>query len=322
MLFDGIAIALAFIFVALGALRGTLAGFLRVVTLACAYLAGYLAGSKVAPVVALVAGTSKLVAALALATFAFAVVYAIGAIISALVIRYERDHRADRPRSAYDRFGGACFGALQAGLALLLLAVLGSVLDAAYRMGLPQGMDQSGSFLVGSTRRVVASGLGAAMGDGPASKFVVKLVGDPGRALQSAQQLLAGPRFAALQGDALFWELLAHGNVDDALARTSFFQLMHDDATRATLADLGVVPEAARRDPQAFRAAMRTSLTAAAPRIRAIRDDPAIARLAADPEVQIALAQGDSVALLSHPEMRALVDRVLRAYENGGGASP
>jgi len=39
---------------------------------ACAYLAGYLAGAKVALVVALVAGTSKLVAALALGTVAFA----------------------------------------------------------------------------------------------------------------------------------------------------------------------------------------------------------------------------------------------------------
>ncbi len=322
MLFDGIAVALALTFVALGAFRGTLAGFLRVATLACAYLAGYLAATRVAKVVALLAGTSKLVAALALGGAAFSVVYLMGAIISALVIRYEREHRADQPRGGYDRFGGACFGALQAGLALLLLAVLGSVLDAAYRMGLPQGLDQSGSFLVASTRRVVASGIGAAMGDGPGSKLAVQLVADPGRALQSAQQLLAGPRFEALQGDAIFWDLLARGAIDAALARTSFFQLMHDDATRASLADLGVVPETARSDPEAFRASMRASLTAAAPRIRAIRDDPAIAELAADPDVQEALGSGNGIALLSHPQMRALVDRVLRAYEDGGPAAP
>jgi uncharacterized membrane protein required for colicin V production len=322
VLFDAIAIALAVVFIAVGAFRGTLAGFLRVATLACAYLAGYLAATKVAVLVALLAGTSKLLAALALGSAAFGIVYVMGAIVSALVIRYERDHRADRPRSGYDRFGGACFGALQAGLALLLLAVLGSVLDAGYRMGLPQGMDQSGSFLVGSTRRIVASGIGAAMGDGPGSKLAVQLVADPGHALQSAQQLLAGPRFEALQADSLFWDLLGRGEVDAALARTSFFQLMHDDATRATLTDLGVVPEAARSDPQAFRAAMRASLTAAAPRIRAIRNDPAIAQLAADPEVQQALGSGNGIALLSHPQMRALVDRVLRAYEDGGPAAP
>ena len=175
---------------------------------------------------------------------------------------------------------------LQAGLALLMLAVLGGVLDAAYRMGLPQGMDQSGSFLVGSTRTIVASGLGAAMGGGPGATLTAKLVADPGRALQSAKQLLAGPRFSALQADGEFWELVTDGHIDAALGRTSFFQLMHDDATRTTLADLGVVPEAARSDPQAFKASLRASLAAAAPRIRAIRDDPAIAELAADPEVQ------------------------------------
>lgn len=322
MLFDGIALALAAIFIALGAFRGTLTGFLRVATLACAYLAGYLAATHLAKVAALLAGTSKLAAALMLGTAAFALVYLMGAVLSAVLIRIEHDRRADRPRSGYDRAGGACFGVLQAGLALLLLAVLGSVLDAAYRMGLPQGMDQSGSFLVGNTRRVVATGIGAALGDGPGAKLAVKLVGDPGRALQSAQQLLAGPRFAALQEDPLFWDLLSRGQVDAALARTSFFQLMHDDATRATLADLGLVPEAARGDPQAFRASMRASLTAAAPRIRAIRDDPAIAQLAADPQVQEALANGNSMTLLAHPQMRELIDRALRDYEDAGPAAP
>jgi hypothetical protein len=322
VLFDSIAVVLALIFIALGAFRGTLAGFLRVATVACAYLAGYFAASKLSTVVALLAGMSKLGVAALLGSAAFAVVYLMGAVLSAVLIRVERERRADRPRSGYDRAGGACFGALQAGLALLLLAVLGSVLDAAYRMGLPQGMDQSGSFLVGSTRQVVASGIGAAMGDGPGSKLAVKLVADPGRALQSAQQLLAGPRFAALQADPLFWDLLSSGQIDAALARTSFFQLMHDDATRASMADLGLVPDEARSDPQAFRASMRDSLTAAAPRIRAIRNDPAIAELAADPDVQAALDSGDSLALLSHPQMRSLIDRVMRAAEDGTSAAP
>jgi Colicin V production protein len=322
VLFDAIAVALAAVFIALGAFRGTLAGFLRVATLACAYLAGYLAASKLAGVAALLAGCSKLLAAFALGSAAFGVAYLMGAVLSAVLIRLERERRSEAPRGLYDRLGGAFFGALQGGLALLLLAVLGGLLDAAYRMGLPQGMDQSGSFLVGSTRTVVASGLGAAMGDGPGAKLTAKLVADPGRAVQSVQQLLAGPRFAALQADGQFWELLTDGKVDAAIARTSFFQLMHDDATRATLADLGLVPEDARADPQAFRASMRASLVAAAPRIRAVRDDPAIAELAADPEVQAALESGDAVTLLAHPQMRSLVDRVLRTYEDAAPAAP
>lgn len=315
MLFDAIALGLAVLFIGLGAFRGTLAGFLRVATLASAYVSGYLAATRLGAVAALLAGSSRLGASVILGSGAFLAVYLVGSIVSALLIRAERERRADEPRGAYDRFGGACFGALQAGLALLLLAVLGSVLDAAYRAGLPQGMDQSGSFLIGSTRRVVASGIGAALGDGPGAKLAVKLVADPGQALQSAQQLLAGPRFAKLQEDSLFWKMLADGDLDAALARTSFFQLMHDEETRAKLADLGVVPEEARGDPQAFRASLRASLASAAPRIRAIRDDPALAELASDPEIQRAVASGNGVALLAHPQLRALIDRVLRDYE-------
>ncbi|MFI5317893.1 MAG: hypothetical protein ACHQ6T_19510, partial [Myxococcota bacterium] len=171
------------------------------------------------------------------------------------------------------------------------------------------------SFLIGSTRRAVATGIGAALGDGPGAQLAAKLVADPGQALLSAQQLLAGPRFLRLQEDSVFWELLADGDLDGALARNSFFQLMHDDETRAKLADLGLVPEDARRDPQAFQSSIRASLRTAAPRIRAIRADPALAELAANPEIQNAVASGNGVALLAQPQMRALIDRVLRDVE-------
>jgi hypothetical protein len=238
------------------------------------------------------------------------------------LIRVERDRRADRPRSGYDRFGGACFGAFQACLSLLMLAVLGSVLDAAYRVGLPAGMDQSHSFLVASTRRVVAEGLGATLGDGPGAKLAVKLVSDPGETLRSTQQLLAGPRFSGLQNDSLFWELLTAGQVDAAMGRPSFFQLMHDEPTRQAMADLGLVPEEARSDPNAFRSALRGTLFAAAPRIRAIRNDPAISELANDPEVQQAIDDGNAVGLLSHPQMRELLDRAMRDYEAAEAAAP
>ena len=163
---------------------------------------------------------------------------------------------------------------------------------------------------------VVANGLGRVLGDGPGSQLAVKLVANPGDALGSLRQLLASPPFARLQQDSEFWEMLGSGDVDLALGRTSFFQLMHDDATRARLADLGLVPEAARSDPNAFRTALRTTLEAAAPRIRAIRSDPAITQLASDPEVQHALDGGNGMALLAHPGFRELLDRIMRDYEN------
>jgi uncharacterized membrane protein required for colicin V production len=316
VVFDAVGLAILISFVALGAFRGTFAGFLRVATVAAAYASGFLAATRLGKVAALLSGSSRLIAAMLVGAAVFAFVYLAGSVVSALLIRWERERRADHPRGAFDRFGGACFGGLQAALALLLLAVLGSVLDAAYRAGLPQGIDASHSLLVGSTRVVVASGLGRVLGDGPGSQLAVKLVANPGDALSSLRQLLASPPFARLQKDGDFWELLGTGEVDGALARTSFFQLMHDDATRAQLADLGLVPEAARADPNAFRAALRDTLGAAAPRIQAIRSDPEVAQLASDPQVRSALDGGNGIALLAHPGFRTLVDRVMRDYED------
>jgi uncharacterized membrane protein required for colicin V production len=324
VLFDLIAVAVLAVFVALGAFRGTLAGFLRVATVGLAYLSAFFAATKLGVVVAVLTGFSHLGAAALLGSGVFLFVYVAGSVISMLLIRAERDHRADIPRGAYDRFGGACFGALQAGLAILLLAVFGSVLDAAYRAGLPQGVDQSNSYLIASTRRVVARGVGAALGDGPGAKLAMRLVADPGQALVSAKQLLAGPRFAALQQDVVFWDLASSGelSIDNALNRRSFLELMYDDSTRAQMADLGLVPEAARNDPQAFRASLRTSLAQAGPRIRAIRSDPALAELAQDPEVQSALQSGNGVSLFAHPAFRQLIDRAMKDYERAGAPIP
>ena len=316
MVFDAVGLAILIALVALGAFRGAFAGFLRVANVAAAYAAGFLAATRLGKVVAILSGSSHVIAAMLLGAGVFAFVYVAGAVVSALLIRWERERRADHPRGALDRFGGACFGGLQAALALLLLAVLGSVLDAAYRAGLPQGIDASHSLLVGSTRVVVADGLGRLLGDGPGSQLAVKLVANPGDALGSLRELLGSPPFARLQQDSEFWELIGDANVDGALGRTSFFQLMHDDGTRARLADLGLVPEAARSDPNAFRAALRDTLSAAAPRIHAIRSDPEIAQLASDPQVQSAFSGGNGIALLAHPGFRELLDRALRDYED------
>jgi colicin V production protein len=316
VLFDAIGLTVALLFLGLGAARGALAGFLRLATVVCAYLAGYLVASHLGRVVALLTGMPRLAVSAGLGMVAFTLVYLVGAIVSTLLIRAERERRDEAPRGSYDRIGGACFGMVQAGVALLLLAVLGSVLDAAYRAGLPQGIDASDSFLVASTRRVVAAGVESALGDSPGAKLAVKLIGEPGPALLALQQLLSGPRFAELQSDPLFWEWVGDGQVDRALTRDSFAALMRDDATRAGLADLGLVPEAARKDPEAFRAAMRTTLEGAAPRIRAIRNDPAIARLAQDPEVRRAIDSGNHAALLANPQVRALISRMLRDFDS------
>ena len=69
------------------------------------------------------------------------------------------------------------------------------------------------------------------------------------------------------------------------------------------------VPPAAS-EPAAFREAAGHTLHQLGPRLRALRNDPALQELMADPEVQSALQSGDTLALLSHPGFRQLVASV------------
>jgi uncharacterized membrane protein required for colicin V production len=323
MLFDLLALGILAVFVALGAYRGALAGFLRVATLFCAYAAGLFVAAKLASLIALFTGASRLACGALAGTGAFLLVYAIGSVSSAILIRRERTQRDDLPRSGFDRLGGAFFGAGQAALALLLLGVLGSFLDAAHTAGVPQASASAGdSYLVGSARAVVAAGVSAAVGDGPGGGFAVKLASNPGSAVVSTRALLSHPRVTALQEDGLFWQYLSTGEVDLALKRPSFGAIGYDADLRAKLADLGLVSEAARGDVEAFRAQVRATLLEVAPRIQAIRNDPALAELAAKPEIQAAMQNGNTFALLAHPDFRRLVDRALRDYEKKPGERP
>lgn len=318
MLFDLVALGILAVFMALGAWRGTLAGFLRLATLFCAYAAGLWVATGLAALIALFTGLSRITAGAMAGSAAFLLVYVIGSISSAILIRRERASRADFPRSGFDRTGGAFFGAGQAALALLLLGVLGSFLEAAHSAGVPQASAAAGasdSYLVGSARRVVAAGVSAAVGRKPGGGLAVKLASNPGQAVSSAQALLAHPRVVALQEDALFWQYLSTGEVDLALGRSSFSVISYDEELRAKLADLGVVSEAARRDVDAFRDEIHATLLEVAPRIQAIRNDPGLAALAAKPEIQAAIKDGNSLALIAHPDFRNLVDRALRDYE-------
>ena len=321
MLFDLIALGVLVVFIALGAMRGTLAGFLRVATLASAYAAGIVCAANLGLLVSVLTGSSRLTGTAIAGAGGFGFVYFVLAVLSTLAVRFERSRRDDLPRSGLDRSGGAIFGALQAVLALLLLGVLGSFLDAAHKAGLPQGSDAAdGSFLVGSTQKVVAAGIGATMGGSPGGKLAVRLASDPGMALTSTQKLLAHPRMTKLFEDALFWQYLSTGEADLALGRTTFFAVIHDDELRGELADLGVVDESARNDPEAFRTQMGETFKRMAPRLRALREDPALAELASKPEIRAAIESGDSVALLTHPDFRRLLDRALKDYEQSAAS--
>jgi hypothetical protein len=114
-----------------------------------------------------------------------------------------------------------------------------------------------------------------------------------------------------LQGDELFWQYVSTGAIDAALNQASFMRAANDAQLRQRIVALGVMPEEARDDPRAFRSATRDALEDVAPRLEAIRNDPALPALAADPEVRRALEAGDVLSLATNPKIRDLVSRAL-----------
>jgi hypothetical protein len=98
--------------------------------------------------------------------------------------------------------------------------------------------------------------------------------------------------------------------VDAALNRVSFLAVTYDEELRGQLATLGLIDEAAARDPQAFRVTAGEVLREVSPRIRGLRNDPELKKLIEDPEVTALIQSGDTLALLGHPSFRDLVAHV------------
>ncbi len=307
---DLVAMALLLAFVWAGVQRGALASGLALVGLVAAYIVALAGGPALEPLAASLFGTPGLLG-VALAGTALAVLTLIlfGG-ISFLARRAERERRGDAPRSAPDRLLGGLFGAVRAGIFLLLLGMLGNWLDAARGLG-GEGGDPSASSMLGQmTQDAVEAGAGAIVGDDATSQFAVRTLARPGETLAGMQRVLDDPRFEGLRGDTAFWLLVQDGQVDAALNRGSFLQVAYAPDLRHELARLGVVDAEAADDPRAFRASVIQTLDTLAPRLQALRDDPELKRLANDPEVQALIESGDTFGLLRHPGVRRLVARV------------
>jgi hypothetical protein len=124
------------------------------------------------------------------------------------------------------------------------------------------------------------------------------------------QAVLEAPSVNGLREDPLFWSYVEHENVDAALNRAAALRLLNDAPLRAQLADLGVASEASIRDAAAFRDELADVLREVGPRVRGLRNDPAVQELVNDPEVVAMIQSGETLRLLSHPGFRALVERV------------
>ena len=93
------------------------------------------------------------------------------------------------------------------------------------------------------------------------------------------------------------------------LARGS---LIYEPEFRGRFADLGLVGDAAREDPAVFEVTLGGVLTDVAPKVARLHQDPEIQALAQEPEIPQLAALGDALALIAHPRMKRMVERVAR----------
>jgi uncharacterized membrane protein required for colicin V production len=311
MWLDAAAIAILAIFTTLGVVRGGLASGMSVLALVAAYVAAYLGATRYGPAVAERFELPEILSAPLLGVVLFLTVYLAMGVVSSLLKRRGRKLRRG-PRSARDRFLGACFGALRGAFVVLLLGVLAIWLDALRSTGTAEILPPVGTSRAAAlTGSLVEAGVEAALGDAePGARFAARLAARPGASIADLEAVLDNPRIAALQGDRLFWTYVETGAVDAALNRGSFIDIAKDGDLRGRLAALGLVDADAGSDPLAFRDTVEAVLREVGPRIRELRSDPELQRLIADPEVARLLQAGDTAALLGHPGFRDLVAHV------------
>jgi uncharacterized membrane protein required for colicin V production len=296
--------------VAAGAWSGALATGLRIATLVLAYAAAAFVGPAFAPAVAARTGLAGLSATLAACTATFVVVYVVLGVASRFARRLGR--RENVGRSPRDRFLGGCFGALRGVLLAMTVVYTVMCFDALRATGAGAAVPEIGdSVAADMTSGVVQAAIESAIDTSdPTGRFAARFASRPAVAAAELQGVVDDPSFAQLRGDARFWSDVEDGNVDAALRRRSFVTLAYDAQLRQRLAHLGLVADEAALDPEVFRQSVAQVLVQVGPRLRALRDDPAMQELLADPAV-VAMAQnGDTLGLLLHPKFRALVSRV------------
>jgi uncharacterized membrane protein required for colicin V production len=313
---DLIGLAVLAVFVVIGAIRGTLAIALRIASLVLAYAAAFLAAPHVGSLLAERFQLPNLPSVALGGAIAFILAYVLFGTVSSVIRAIARRRRGLRCRSAGDRLGGAILGAAQGAVILLLLGMLVSFLEALRVSGAAGALvelpEVGPSKLVSVSQLILAKGAEATLGEsGPAQRMTTRLLAHPAETVERFHRVVRNPRIEALQKDKLFWSHVEHGAVDQALNRASFLGIAHDGTLREDLADLGMVSDVAKVDPQLFRNSANDVLKEVGPRIRRLKNDPAFQGLAEDPEIQAALASGDPMQLLQQPRFRALLNGVL-----------
>lgn len=291
-------------YAALGAWRGPVESALRLGSWVAGYGAAWLAARALGAPLADALGIAPLLGFPLAGSVAF---LATQAAFHAAILRARRDAS---PPAFSGRAAGAVLGAARGAVIVVLvgwLATLGEGLRAQGLLAFPAVGD---SALGRASGELVERGTELALGAGrPEARAVAALVARPAETAAAWRDLLAHPRFAALQGDTGFWRAVEARDLAAARDAASFRALVADASVREELGRLGLVSAGAAAHPIAFERELTAALESASARVARLRDDPEVQALLADPDVRGLLERGDALRLLAHPGFQSLLRR-------------
>lgn len=315
MSLDLILVSLLALMVGLGAWRGAVVSGAGLFTLLLGYVGGILGATLASDWVARVMSVPGLIAPAIAGTLGFLLVWLIVSSLAGVLVAWDKERVEGIGRGFFDRCLGGFFGLARGALIVVLLSVLMSWLDAARDLGAIDGLaaipDAGSSALVGASGTLVEAAVSTAFADaGAAGELAARLTANPGEALGSVQTLVEDDRVKGLFADTLFWTLIQNESIDYAMNRASIRDIVNDPEMRGRFADLGLVEEAAREDRTLFRNAMGEVLAQVAPRIERLHHDPEMKSLGSDPEILGLLESGNTLALINHPRIQRIVERI------------
>ncbi|MEM9177777.1 MAG: CvpA family protein [Myxococcota bacterium] len=317
MLFDLLFGLVLLAMAGLGAWRGAVPSGAGLVGLLGGYGGGLLGAVHGAGWVERTLVVSPLLAPAVAGTLGFVLVWLVVSSAGDLLVAWDEERVDGFARGSFDRGLGGVFGLARGSLVVVLLAVLVSWLDAARDLGAVEGLaalpETESSAVTEATGDLVESVVSSALSDaGAAGEIAARIAARPGKTLGSVQSILEDPRIEGLFSDRLFWTLIQNDSIDYAMNRRAMRSLILDPEVRGRFADLGLVEDAAREDPEAFKRTLATVFSDVAPKVARLHRDPEIQALAEDPEIQQLVQSGDTLALIAHPRMKRIVDRVSR----------
>ena len=302
--------------IAMGAWRGAVVSGSGMAGLICGYAGGVFAAIHLSDWVSETLVVAPLVAPAIAGTIGFVVAWLIVSSLCDLAVAWDLKRvENEGGRGVFDRLLGGVFGIARGGLLVVLLATLTTWLDAARDLGAVDGLgavpQTEASAMAAATGNLVEAAVSAALsGSGKAGEVAARITARPGATLGSVQSLLSDERLSSLFQDKLFWTLIQNDSIDYAMNRDAIRSIVVDEEMRGRFADVGLVEEAAREDRALFRKTMASVLKQVAPKIKDLHTDPEVQALASDPEIMQLLVDGDTFALITHPRLKRIVDRV------------